>query len=147
MVFKIIIVLLASLLFFDLSQHNDKTSLLCHTWKQVYFKSFNGTLSKDLSKEMSKICNFNINGDYEEEMYNLKSGGKWYFNDEKTKFGILLNSFNGKPLPVLNDTYKRTNIIILKLNQDTLIYGHETYYGYGPNKVFGHDEWCFVRVK
>jgi hypothetical protein len=142
---KLIIVVLASIMLSMQLRNDDRKALLCHTWKQISYKSYKDTSPKAISEQMAKICSFNIDGDYEEEMYNLKSSGKWFFNSDKTKMGYMLNTFNGKPLSAFSDTTKRTNIIILKLNQDTLIYGHEAYYG--PSKIYGHNDYYFVRVK
>ena len=56
-----------------------------------------------------------------------------------------LDIFNGTKIPAFSDTTKRTNIIIIKLTQDTLLYGTEGYYG--NDKVYGHDDWYFMRQK
>lgn len=145
MKYTFIIVLFASIMLSMQSHTDDRKSLLCHNWKQVAYKSFKDTLPKAVSEQMAKICSFNADGNYEEEMYNLKSSGKWFFNPDKTKIGYVLTEFNGKPLAAFSDTTKRPNIIILKLTQDTLIYGHEAYYG--PSRIYGHDDYYFVKIK
>jgi hypothetical protein len=52
---------------------------------------------------------------------------------------------NGKSFPVPDDTSKHYNYIILKLTKDSLIYGQEALYG--EKRVYGHDDWYFVRAK
>ncbi|MEB0262306.1 hypothetical protein [Mucilaginibacter sp. 10B2] len=145
MKYKFVLVLLAGVMLSMQSHKDDRKALLCHSWKQVAYKSVKDTLPKAVSEQMAKICSFNTDGNYEEEMYNLKSSGKWFFNSDKTKIGYVLTAFNGKPLPTFPDTTRRPNTIILKLTQDTLIYGHEAYYG--PDKIYGHNDYYFVKVK
>jgi hypothetical protein len=90
-------------------------------------------------------------GSYQETVYNnalnntLKISGKWYLNSDQTKLGYKFEEINGYKLPVSSDTARHFNTIILKLTTDTLIYGNEAYYG--NNKVYGHDDWYFVREK
>jgi hypothetical protein len=86
---------------------------------------------------------FTEDGNYEEEMYCLKSTGKWFFNSDQTKFDFILTTFNGMAIPAFSDTTRRTNKLIIKLTKDTLIYGAEAYYG--NDKIYGHDDWYFVR--
>jgi hypothetical protein len=78
-------------------------------------------------------------------MYCLKSSGKWYFNSDQTKIGFTLESFNGIKTPSQSNFKEKPNTIILKLTQDTLVYGNEAYYG--NERIYGHDDWYFVRLK
>jgi hypothetical protein len=127
-------------------QNRDEKSLLIGKWKQFAFKA-NG--AKEVLKTDEDCANkksiFNKDGTYSEDMYCLKSGGKWYLNSDRSKLCLTLNNFNGTVLPESTDTTKSFNIIILRLTEDTLIYGTEGYYG--ENKVYGHDDWYFVRVQ
>jgi hypothetical protein len=89
-----------------------------------------------------KLCQFGKDGSYEEEMYSLKGIGYWEFNKDSTKFDFQFSEFMGqkiggkKPIEYFNK-------LILKLTVDTLIYGAEAYYG--EERVYGHDDWYFIR--
>lgn len=123
----------------------DNKSLLVGTWKQFAYKPNNSTEIKKITEDCSsKTMTFREDGHYEEEMYCLKSTGKWYFNNDQTKFDFTLETFNGMAIPAFSDTTKRTNKLIIKLSQDTLIYGMEAYYG--NERIYGHDDSYFVRT-
>jgi hypothetical protein len=124
----------------------EQKSLLIGKWKQFAWKAHD---SKELKKTDEECANkkitFEKNGSYKEEMYCLKSTGQWYFNSDQTKIGFTLETFNGMKSPPSNSQKKYTNTIILKLTKDTLIYGHEGYFG--NDRIYGHNDWYFVRQK
>lgn len=127
------------------SFQSENKSLLIGRWRQVGFKAHNSNDITIKTDECStKTMFFNADGTYEEEMYCLKSTGKWFLNKDRTKFDCTITNFNGMELPTFHDTTKFTNVI-LKLTNDTLIYGNEAYYG--KDKIYGHDDWYFVRQK
>jgi hypothetical protein len=141
---KTLIIILTFLTF--ASFQSDNKSLLIGTWRQVGYKPHNSNDIKTTTESCAnKIMTFTQDGKYEEEMYCLKSSGKWFINSDQTKFDFTLTIFNGMTIPAFSDTTKRTNKLIIRLTQDTLIYGVEAYYG--NEKVYGHDGWYFVRQK
>ncbi|HTB52843.1 MAG TPA: hypothetical protein VK718_08720 [Ferruginibacter sp.] len=141
---KTLLIILALLAF--VSFQTDNKSLLVGTWKQFGYKAHGSTEIKTTIDNCSnKIMTFSEDGSYEEEMNCLQSTGKWFLNSDQTKFDFTLTSFNGMAIPASGDTTKRINKLIIKLNKDTLIFGEEAYYG--NNKVYGHDDWYFVRQK
>jgi hypothetical protein len=142
---KTFLIILIFLTLVSFQTSNQKTFLI-GSWRQYAWKSNNSVeIKKVLEDCSSKKITFEENGSYVEDMYCLKSSGQWYFNKDMTKLGFKLDTFNGMKLPTSNDSTKRTNIIILKLTQDTLIYGTEGYYG--KDRAYGHDDWYFVRQK
>lgn len=127
----------------SLDNDQEQVDLFCRSWKQVGFKK-NGVLQvKLVDKEVGKRIEFKKNGTFEEIMYNLKGKGLWEFSDDSAKFGLKIIEYNGmnvsSSLPIVK------NILIIKLTKDTLIYGTEAYYG--KEKVYGHDDWYFIREK
>jgi hypothetical protein len=126
---------------------NDRKGMLSHTWVQFAFKRNGETSASPTDKTMVKTCTFNPNGDYEESTYNsgVKISGYYFLNGDQTKIALKFDVLNGQRLPGSTDTIKRYNIIILRLTRDTLIYGQEA--RYGERRVYGHDDWYFVRKK
>lgn len=138
-----VVVLIAMLV--SMKSDNGRKDMLCQTWVQFAFKK-NGAISAGaIDNSMAKTCTFNPDGSYEESMYNnaLKISGHYFLNSDQTKFDLQLEVMNGQTLPVSSDGTKHYNTIILKLTKDTLIYGNEAYYG--ETRVYGHDDWYFVR--
>jgi hypothetical protein len=123
---------------------NGRKELLCHKWVQFAFKRNIETSPSPIDKSMAKTCIFDPNGGYVELM-GLKASGHYFLNAAQTKISLQLEVINGKTMPVSADTTKHFNIIILRLTKDTLIYGQEAYYG--EKRVYGHDDWYFVREK
>ena len=140
--FSIAITLTAILL--SMKADNGKKDLLCHKWVQFAFKRNVETSPSPIDKSMAKTCVFNPNGEYVELM-GLKASGHYFLNAAQTKIAFQYEMINGKSFPVSDDTTKHYNIIILRLTKDTLIYGQEAYYG--EKRVYGHDDWYFVRAK
>ena len=133
------------ILMLSMKTDNNNKSLLCHEWIEFAYKTHNDAVPETVISSMKKECTFNANGDYEESMYHymLVSSGKWFLNSNQTKMGFTISDINGDKLPAPADTTRHFNMVILKLNSDTLIYGQEGYYG---NKhIYGHDDWYFVR--
>jgi len=87
---------------------------------------------------------FNEDGSYQEEMFSLKSKGIWQFTADSTMLKIGLTEMNGMQLKGLSFEDSKPTNRILKLTTDSLIIGMEAYYG--PEKIFGHDDWYFVPV-
>jgi hypothetical protein len=123
----------------------DRKMLLCHKWIQFAFKQNAASSPQMIDKSMAKESIFKADGTYEDVMYDnkFKASGNWFLNEDQTKLEFTISSVNGKDIPPFPETTKHYNIIIFKLNKDTLIYGQEAYYG--KNKVYGHDDWYFVR--
>jgi len=121
----------------------DKKKLFVGKWKEFGYKLHSDTEVKFVKEECSlKTMIFSDDWNYEERMYCLTSSGKWFFNEDRTKFGFSIDNFNGMKISNFIDTTK-TNQIIIKLTSDTLIYGSEGYYG--EKRVYGHDDFYFVR--
>jgi hypothetical protein len=121
---------------------NSKKDLLCHKWVQVAFKGNSETAPTPVDRSMAKTCVFNPDGGYVELM-GMKATGHYFLNASQTKIAFQYEMINGKSFPVSDDTSKHYNYIILKLTKDSLIYGQEAYYG--EKRVYGHDDWYFVR--
>jgi hypothetical protein len=145
--FKIVTVILIAASLLSMRSDNDRKDMLSHTWVQFAFKRNNETSPSIVDKTTVKTCTFSANGAYEESTYNsgVKISGGYFLNDNQTKIALKLDVLNGQRLPGTNDTAKRYNIIILKLTKDTLIYGQEA--RYGEKRIYGHDDWYFVRKK
>jgi hypothetical protein len=122
----------------------SKTNMLYGEWIQFGFKPNKAAEIKILTEDCSKKkAEFKKDGTYIEEMYCLKSSGYWDFNADSTKLGIQLTEFNGQTIGKKSAPTFRT--LIIKLTQDTLVYGQEAYYG--NDRVYGHDDWYFVRKR
>ena len=134
------VVIIISLAFTFL-QMKDKKELLCRKWQMVGFKSFNKPY-KSTNPNSTEILQFNKNGTYEEEMYNLKSEGIWEFNSDSTKYKVSLIKFNGKPVKDMPLNEKKPINVIINLTQDSLIIGNEAYFR--PDKISGHDDRYYI---
>jgi len=122
-----------------------KIDLICGEWIQFGFKPNKDKAIRILTEDCSKKkCEFNRNGNYSEDMFCLKELGKWTFNSDSTKLGFKTTEFMGQKLTD-NSAIKSFTTIIIRLTADTLIYGHEGYYG--NERVYGHDDWYFVKRK
>lgn len=119
--------------------------MLCHRWIQFASKNNSEYSPKKIDNSLAKECYFHTDGSYEESSYygNLKISGHWFINSDQSKLELTMEEMNGKHIQSFRDTTRHYNLIILKLTKDTLIYGMEAYYG--TNKVYGHDDWYFVR--
>ena len=138
----VVIALIAT--FLSMKVDNGKKDLLCHKWVQFAFKRNSDTVPTLVDKALAKTCVFNPNGDYVEVM-GLKATGHYYLNATQTKLAFQFQMMNGKTFAQSADTTKHYNYVILKLTKDTLIYGQEALYG--EKRVYGHDDWYFVRAK
>ena len=120
-------------------------NLICGEWIQFGYKSHKDndirTLTEDCRK---KKCEFIRDGNYWEDMFCQKEKGKWTFNSDSTKLGFKTTEFMGQTIKD-DSPIKAFTTIIIKLSADTLVYGHEGYYG--NERVYGHDDWYFVRKK
>ena len=121
---------------------NGKRDLLCHKWIQVAFKRNSETAPTPVDRSMAKTCVFNPDGGYVELM-GMKASGHYFLNATQTKIAFQYEMINGKAFTLSGDTTKHYNYIILKLTKDSLIYGQEALYG--EQRVYGHDDWYFVR--
>jgi len=127
-----------------LSGQTNKHDLFCQKWIQFGYKSHSDSNVRIITDDCSKKkCEFFKDGKYTEDMFCLKGFGIWAFNKDSTKFGFKYTEYMGQKieekLPI------SFNSLILKLTVDTLIIGNEGYYG--NNKIYGHDDLYFVRVK
>lgn len=123
----------------------NKTDLLCRKWRQVGIKSF-GQEYKAVDLAMSEMISINKNGSYVKVLYgSLEIKGQWKFNSDSTKLAFTVAEFNGVMTPNLSPGDANPTDSIIKLTTDTLIYGALTYYG--EDKIYGHDDWYFVREK
>lgn len=142
----ITIILISVFLLSLQTEKADKKNLIVGHWKEFGYKFHDDTVMKSVSEECAlKTMTFGNDWTYEESMYCLTSGGKWFFNKDQTKIGFTLDTFNGMKTPSSSDTMRIANIIIIKLTRDTLIYGQEAYYG--EKGIYGHDDYYFVRQK
>jgi len=142
---NIFLLLIAALVLVSMqASKEDKRQLLCGKWRQYAYKSRSDSAAKAVSISMAKGMTFKSNGDYEEELVTSHGKGKWRFNEAQTKLGFTFSEFNGIKLES-QDTAIETNIIILRLTRDTLIYGTEGLYGSMAKN--DHDDWYFVREK
>lgn len=137
-------VLVISLIVSLIKIEADKKELLCHHWVQFAFKKNGAVMPISVDALMAKECSFAGDDKYDETMYNkaFKASGKWFFNNDQTKMGMTIDNVNGQNFPG-QDQFRNTNIVILKLTKDTLVYGEEAYYG--KDRVYGHDDLYFVR--
>jgi hypothetical protein len=124
---------------------SDKKNLLCHRWVQFAFKQNIASSPQMVNKSMAKETIFKADGTYEDAIYNnqFKTTGNWFLNDSETKMEFTLSSINGKDVPPFPEKSRYYNIIILKLNADTLIYGNEFYRG--KDMIYDHFDLYFVR--
>lgn len=139
--------LIVVVLLLSMKSDNDRKQLLCQKWLQFALKLHDASSPRAIDRSMAKESAFKADGTYDDLMYNgaLKTSGEWFLNDDQTKMEFTITSLNGKAMPPFPETTKHYNIIILKLTKDTLVYGQEAYYG--KAKVYGHDDWYFVREK
>ena len=122
----------------------NKADLLYGEWIQFGFKPNSSKEIKILKDDCSKKkAEFKTDGTYIEDMYCLKSNGYWEFNNDSTKLGVQLTEFNGQVIGKKSTPTFRT--LVIKLTPDTLVYGLEAYYG--NERVYGHDDWYFVRKR
>jgi hypothetical protein len=123
---------------------DSRMQLVCHKWKQVGLKPFGK--SYQAVRASDKVMTLDRSGKYEETLYgNLKIKGRWKFNQDSTRLAFEPYEFNGKTVPSgYLDKILPTDSL-MKLTKDTLIYASLAYYG--PKKVYGHDDWYFVREK
>lgn len=126
------------------SAQESKQSLLCHKWTQCGYKVFKDKKPKPPAKNGAINLEFFNNGTYQSTLYGITAKGNWKFNSDSTKFGENVTESNGQKIPGSTDIV--TNLVILKLTSDSLIYGDESNYGTTP-KTYGHDDYYFVRGK
>ena len=75
---KMLIILIIALNATFVFAQNGKLDLLCHTWKQIGYKSYNDSIMRPVQEDCSrKNCQFGKDGTYSEEMYSLKGYGYW----------------------------------------------------------------------
>lgn len=131
-------------LFIVTNTPQSKKALFCQKWIQFAYKANSDKKSKAPAKGGATEIDFSADGTYQTTLFGITSKGKWIFNADSTKFGEQVTESNGQKIP--SSTSIVTNLIILKLNSDTLIYGDESNYGTTP-KTYGHDDWYFVKKK
>jgi hypothetical protein len=138
--------LLITLIFFFLvtTAMQSKRSLFCHQWKQFAYKANKDKKPKPPAKNGAIDLQFFSNGAYQTTQYGITAKGKYIFNSDSTKFGEQVTESNGQKISSSSPII--TNLIILKLNTDTLIYGDESNYGTTPT-TYGHDDYYFVKEK
>jgi len=120
---------------------NDKKDLVCHRWILFAYKQ-NSAISTIAIDKSQQECFYKADGTYQEVIHehqlDLKITGNWFFNSDQTKLGRVMSTMNGLTLPTDQDSTKRTDYVILKLTNDTLIYEHEMVSNY-------KFDWYFVR--
>lgn len=137
--------LIAILSFFLVtSAQQSRRSLFSHQWKQFAYKASKDKKAKPPAKNGGIDLEFFNNGTYQTTQYNITAKGKYIFNSDSTKFGWQITESNGQKISSSSPIV--TNLVILKLNSDTLIYGDESNYGTTPT-TYGHDDYFFVKVK
>jgi hypothetical protein len=139
--------IILSVILLSMKSDDDRKTLLCHKWIQFALKSHDAALPKMIDKSMAKECLFKDDGYYQETMYDnkFKASGRWFFNGDQTKMDYTVTEINGQKFPESPHPENHIHQIILKLNNDTLVYGSEAYYG--SSRTYGHDDWYFVREK
>jgi hypothetical protein len=143
-IFNLFLAMALAAILLSMKADNDKKELLCHKWVQVAFKRNSETAPTPVDRSMAKNCVFNPDGSYVELM-GMKATGHYFLNAAQTKIAFQYERINGKTFSLPDDTTKHYNYIILKLTNDSLIYGQEALYG--EKRVYGHDDWYFVRAK
>ena len=125
--------------------HENKMDLICQKWRQVGIKDF-GKDYKSIDKSMTEVIIFKKDGAYDEELYgSLQIKGQWKFSMDSLKLSLVLTEMNGKTLAGTSFDDSKPIDSIIKLTRDTLIYGALVYFG--EQKIYGHDDWYFVREK
>jgi hypothetical protein len=120
-------------------------SLIAQQWKQVGYKNFNQKYTS-LNSSLSEILLIKNNGTYEKHLYgNMLFTGKWKMNSDSTKIAFALTTMNGTDLPNLPLEDTKFTDSIIKLTADTFICGSLSYYG--QQKIYGHNDTYYVRVK
>ena len=134
---------LAALLVCAIGLSDSQRQLICHTWRKVGTKPFQKDFMASDPKE--ELLTLKMDGTYDELLYgSLQMKGVWTFNPDSTKLDFILNSMNGKSVAGFPTEKKYYNDSLVRLTEDTLIDAHLAYFG--PEKVYGHDDWYFVRV-
>ncbi len=118
--------------------------MLCQKWRQIGIKNFDKDFH-EIDKSMSDVIWFKKDGTFEKELYgNLKFKGEWLFSNDSSKLALEINEMNGTPMPG-NDPFNNrfANDSILKLTNDTFIDARLAYFG--NQKIYGHDDICYIR--
>jgi hypothetical protein len=138
------IIWIVALSLFSTRAGENKMSLICNSWKLVGIQSFSKEY-KPANVGQGENLTFHANGTYEKVLYGqLKLKGDWSFRVDSTKLEFTVDSMNGTKMPSTPlGTFKPTDSIA-KLTTDTLIIARLAYYG--PDRVYGHDDWYYVRV-
>jgi hypothetical protein len=138
---KIFCIILTSFILFLIKGQDSKQDLFCHRWVEIGYKYYGEKTLQQVNPEVLKTIQFFKGGTFTEESYIEKATGNWIFNSDTTKFGIEYTLYNnqhiGNLMPIT------TTSLIIKLTEDTLIYGEEGKFGH--DKVYGHDDYYFVR--
>ena|SRR5580692_10965101 len=136
--------LILPLFFFRMSS-DSILQLICHRWKQVGIKPFQKEF-RPIQSQQGEVLSFHSDGTYEQLLYGrLSINGVWKFSDDSIKLAFAITSMNGSPLKSLPLENTTPTDSLVRLTTDTLIYARLAYYG--PEKVYGHDDWYYVREK
>jgi hypothetical protein len=124
---------------------DSKLELICHSWVQVGIKPFQKEFHA-VNTQQGEVLTFRPDGTYEQLLYgSLSVNGVWRFSSDSTKFAFAVTSMNGNPIKSLPLENTKPTDSLLRLTADTLIYARLAYYG--PDQIYGHDDWYYVRKK
>jgi hypothetical protein len=141
-------ILSASALFLLLllpSAQSGKMQLLCQSWKEVGVKSFDRNY-RTLDAELGEAMTLKSNGTYQTALYGgFNITGNWKLNADSNKLVFQVTKMNGNSIPDMPLNKKKPVDSIMRLSADTLIIASLKYYG--PNKIYGHDDKYYVRVR
>jgi len=139
---RLIITALVSCMVLLLTGQKNKQDLFCHRWLEIGYKLRGEKLVHDENPQVIRTIVFFQNNTFTEESYIEKAAGNWVFNADSTKFGMEYTLYNNQKIG--NVVPISTTLLIIKLNEDTLIYGEPS--DYGPtNKSAGYEDYYFVR--
>jgi hypothetical protein len=132
------------LLFFT-KQNDSRFDLLCQKWRWVGSKDF-GKEYKPVNETSSEVIFLKKDGTYEEELYgSIQIKGIWNLCCDSSKIGFVVVEMNGAKMGESTFNGLKPTDSIMKLTKDTLIYAALAYFG--EKKIYGHDDWYFVREK
>ena len=139
---KTALIIILTFLTFAAFQVADSKSNLIGKWRLFALKKYsNNILTNKISDTYtSKTITFEKNGDFKEEADSLKLSGKWTFNNDQTKVGLIIDNYNG----VIEVPNSYDSLYIIKLEHDTLVYRT---IGHIINETLNNREYYFVKVK
>ncbi len=141
-----VIILAFAFILFSIKGDESRLNRICNRWRQIgildHEKGYQGV------GDLGEIITLGKHGLYTKKLYGtLDFRGKWLYNNDSTKFVIMVDYMNGQKLNGQDDfldTKYATDSIIM-LTNDSLIIGMLAYFG--SEKIYGHDDWYYIREK